>query len=47
MTTAALITMITTMVIVTSFVSYFFLKMLRTPVKRNTGTGREDGTPHQ
>ncbi len=46
MTTAALVTMITTMVIVTSFVSYFFLKMLRTPVKRDTGDGRKDDTPH-
>jgi hypothetical protein len=33
MTTAAIITMVLTMVIVSSFVAYFFTKMLRTPPK--------------
>jgi hypothetical protein len=42
MTTAALVTMIATMIIVTSFVSYFFIKMLKTPAKRKTGSEKED-----
>lgn len=40
MTTGAVIMMVTTMGVVTTFVVYFFLKVLRAPLSKN-GDGEE------
>jgi hypothetical protein len=40
MTTAALITMVLTMSVVTIFVTYFFLRVLKSPLKKDGDSDR-------